>query len=66
MEALTAEVQSVFSQLVAQGSWLSDKTKELANVKIQNIVHSIGYPDYILQEDQLQEEMRGVTKRVWP
>ena len=42
MERLTAEVQSVFRELVIQGDWLSSETKGLAESKIQNIVHRFG------------------------
>ena len=54
MERLTVEVQSVFRELVMQGDWLSAETKDLADAKIRNIVHSIGYPDAILDELELQ------------
>lgn len=54
MERLTEEVQSVFRELVMQGDWLSTETKGLADAKIRNIVHSIGYPDAILDEQELQ------------
>ena len=54
MERLTVEVQSVFRELVMQGDWLSAETKDLADAKIRNIVHSIGYPDAILDEVELQ------------
>ena len=43
MERLTAEVQSVFRELVMQGDWLSSETKVLAESKIQNIVHRFGH-----------------------
>ena len=43
MERLTAEVQSVFRELVMQGDWLSSETKGLAESKIQNIVHRFGH-----------------------
>ena len=61
MEALTNEVQAVFRNLVVErDGWLSEATKRLADAKIGNIVHSIGYPDSILDDRLLQEEVKGV------
>ena len=60
MESLTKDVQDVFRDLVLNGDWLSNATKQLAEVKINNIVHNIGYPDDIIDEDKLREEVEGV------
>eukprot|EP00095_Tigriopus_kingsejongensis_P001687 maker-scaffold1658_size31987-snap-gene-0.9 protein:Tk01687 transcript:maker-scaffold1658_size31987-snap-gene-0.9-mRNA-1 annotation:"endothelin-converting enzyme 1" len=54
MESLTANVQSVFRDLVLKSNWLTNKTKELADEKIQAIIHNIGYPDFIINEEELQ------------
>ncbi len=61
MEALTTEVQNVFQDLVLTGDWLSNATKRLAEIKIDNIVHNIGYPDDIIDEHKLLDEIEGVT-----
>jgi predicted metalloendopeptidase len=61
METLTDLVQSKFRDLVIQGSWLSDRTKKLADVKIQAIIHNIGYPDFILDDNLLQSEVEGLN-----
>ena len=62
MESLTSEVQAVFQNFVSnKGGWLSDATKALANAKIENIVHSIGYPDFILDDKLLEEEVKDVS-----
>ncbi|TRY79276.1 hypothetical protein TCAL_06071 [Tigriopus californicus] len=55
MEALTDSVQSVFRELVLKGDWLTNKTKKLAEEKIQAIIHNIGYPDFIINEEELQK-----------
>ena len=59
---LTNEVQSVFSELVSQASWLTNATKKLTENKIQSVIHNIGYPDFILDDAQLQKEIEGVRK----
>jgi len=61
MELLTREVQSVFRDLLSTGTpWLSNATKQLAKVKVDNIVHNVGYPDAIVREETLAEEIEGV------
>lgn len=63
MEALTDSVQSVFRDLVLKGDWLTNKTKKLAEEKIQAIIHNIGYPDFIINEEELQKrEIDGVNQ----
>ncbi len=60
METLTDLVQSKFRDFVLQGSWLSNRTKKLADTKIQAIIHNIGYPDFILNDELLQAEVEGL------
>ena len=61
METLTDLVQSQFNDLVAQGTWLTEKTKKLAEDKIRAIIHNIGYPDFILDDNLLQTEVQGLN-----
>jgi len=66
MELLTREVQSVFRDLLSSGTpWLSNATKRLAEVKVDNIVHNIGYPDDIVRSESLEEEIAGVQSRLY-
>ena len=60
METLTGLVQSQFSELVALGTWLTDHTKKLAEEKIKAIIHNIGYPDFILDDNLLQGDVEGL------
>lgn len=60
MESLTNQVQASFRDIVLRSEWLSNSTKELAQNKIDNIVHSIGYPDAIVDEDEVNMEIEGV------
>ena len=60
METLTDLVQSKFHDLVTNGSWLSERTKKLAEEKIKAIIHNIGYPDFILDDAALQAEVEGL------
>ena len=61
MELLTSEVQAVFQNFIStKGGWISDATKAIANEKIENIARSIGYPDSILDDELLEEEVTEV------
>ena len=61
MELLTSEVQAVFQNFIStKGGWISDATKAIANEKVENIARSIGYPDSILNDDLLEEEVKEV------
>ena len=58
---LTSEVQAVFQNFIStKGGWISDATKAIANEKIENIARSIGYPDSILDDKLLEEEVTEV------
>ena len=61
MELLTDEVQNVFRDLVLTGDWLSNATRALAEVKIDNIVHNIGYPEDAVDGEVLAREIQGVS-----
>ena len=63
METLTDLVQSQFRELVAQATWLTEKTKRLAEKKIKAIIHNIGYPEFILDSGLLQAEVSGLDYR---
>lgn len=60
MLKLTDGVQSVFHKLVMTSDWLTNKTKTLADLKINAIIHNIGYPDFIMDEELLGAETDGV------
>ena len=61
MELLTSEVQAVFQNFIStKGGWISDATKAIAIYKIENIARSIGYPDSILDDELLEEEVKEV------
>ena len=65
MELLTSEVQAVFQNFIStKGGWISDATKAIANEKVENIARSIGYPDSILNDDLLEEEVKEVKYEV--
>ena len=64
MLKLTDGVQSVFHKLVMSSDWLTNKTKTLADLKINAIIHNIGYPDFIMDDELLAVETDGVHSQI--
>ncbi|XP_031625441.1 neprilysin-4-like [Contarinia nasturtii] len=54
--AMTHELQDTFREIINETYWLDDETKALAESKVDKMSLKIGYPDYILNEEQLNEK----------
>lgn len=52
---MTKEIQKIFHELVENATWLDNTTRSLAKIKIDNMCLRIGYPDFVLDVDQLSE-----------
>ncbi|KZC14076.1 Endothelin-converting enzyme 1 [Dufourea novaeangliae] len=59
--SMTREIQRSFRELLNQTSWIDDETKELATEKVNAMLLRIGYPDFILQSDLLNERYKDVV-----
>lgn len=57
---MTREIQQSFKELLNQTSWIDDETKELATEKVNAMLLRIGYPDFILQPELLNERYKDV------
>ena len=57
---LTSEIEEQFKNIVEEVDWLSESTKETARNKLDAMIHNIGYPDLVLNDTQLSEEINGV------
>ena len=55
------ELQQSFRGILNETPWIDDKTKELAIQKVDKMLLKIGYPDYILNEIQLNECYEDVS-----
>lgn len=62
--SMTREIQRSFRELLNQTSWIDDETKELATEKVNAMLLRIGYPDFILQPELLNERYKDVRFRV--
>lgn len=58
---MTREIQQSFKELLNQTSWIDDETKELATEKVNAMLLRIGYPDFILQPELLNERYKDVS-----
>ncbi|KAK9295302.1 hypothetical protein QLX08_010337 [Tetragonisca angustula] len=61
--AMTREIQRSFRELLNQTIWIDDETKELATEKVNAMLLRIGYPDFILQPELLNERYKDVVIR---
>ena len=57
---MTREIQRSFRELLNQTIWIDDETKELATEKVNAMLLRIGYPDFILQPELLNERYKDV------
>ncbi|XP_066583083.1 neprilysin-4-like isoform X2 [Prorops nasuta] len=61
--AMTREMQRSFRELLNRTCWIDDDTKRLASEKVNAMFLRIGYPDFILQRDLLNERYKDVVIR---
>lgn len=61
--SMTREIQQSFKELLNQTSWIDDETKELATEKVNAMLLRIGYPDFILQPELLNERYKDIVIR---
>ncbi|XP_041978385.1 neprilysin-4-like [Aricia agestis] len=58
---MTREIQQSFRDLLRMTSWIDDETKKLAAHKVDTMMLRIGYPDYILNKDELDDRYKDVV-----
>lgn len=63
---MTKEIQCAFKEILKMTNWIDGDTKNLAAEKVESMMLRIGYPDFILDGDQLKNRYRDVSKTVTP
>ena len=58
---LTSKIEDQFKNIVEEVDWLSDSTKETARNKLEAMIHNIGYPDMVLNDTELSQEIKHVN-----
>nr|XP_037872944.1 neprilysin-4 isoform X2 [Bombyx mori] len=58
---MTREIQLSFKELLHLTDWIDEKTKKLAAHKVDAMLLRIGYPDFILNKNELDDRYKEVT-----
>ncbi|CAH2234796.1 jg13219 [Pararge aegeria aegeria] len=61
---MTIEIQQAFRELLHTTNWIDDETKKLAGHKVDSMMLRIGYPDFILNKEELDE--RYIEVKIHP
>jgi len=57
---MTEEIMQSFQELLTKTDWIDNETKELAVQKLDAIQLRIGYPDFILDPQLLNQRYKDV------
>lgn len=58
---MTHELQQAFRDILQTTDWLDSQTKHLAEQKVNAMSLKIGYPDFILNTEELNEKYTGIV-----
>jgi len=58
---MTEEIMQSFQELLSQTDWIDKETKELAAQKVDAMLLQIGYPDFILNPQLLNDWYKDVS-----
>jgi predicted metalloendopeptidase len=58
---MTEEIMQIFRELLTKIEWMDTKTKKLAVQKLDEMKHLIGYPDFILDPQWLNQRYKDVS-----
>lgn len=61
---MTREIQQSFEELLKLTDWIDEQTKKLAAHKVDAMMLRIGYPDFILNDKELNERYKEV--KIYP
>jgi hypothetical protein len=59
---MIADIQWAFSTLVRSADWMDEDTKVATTDKATAVKEFIGFPEWLLDNNQLQEYYEGVSK----
>lgn len=57
---MTREIQQSFREILNMTDWIDSGTKKLAGHKVDSMMLRIGYPDFILNTEELNERYKEV------
>jgi hypothetical protein len=60
---MLVDTQWAFSSLVRSADWMDDHTKVATLEKAAAVKHFVGFPEWLLDKDELERYYEGVSKR---
>ena len=58
------DIQESFKQLIGESDWLDDKTKQKSLEKLDSMILNVGYPDWILINEELDNYYNLVSENI--
>jgi predicted metalloendopeptidase len=62
---MTKEIMQSFRELLSQTNWIDEETKDMAAQKVNAMTLRIGYPDFILNSQLLNERYKDVSNCIY-
>lgn len=62
---MTKEIMQSFRELLSETDWLDEETKNMAAQKLNAMTLRIGYPDFILNRQLLNERYKDVSNYMY-
>ncbi|XP_068250571.1 neprilysin-like [Palaemon carinicauda] len=59
---LVGHVADAFRNMLRSATWMSEETRRKAIRKLDEMVHFVAYPDYLLDDEELNEHMKGLPE----
>lgn len=56
-------IRAAFNELLAENVWMDDETRAVAKEKADAMNERIGYPDLLMDGEQLSKEYTNVSKK---
>ncbi|VDM64884.1 unnamed protein product, partial [Angiostrongylus costaricensis] len=61
MLEMIADLQDAFDNMLAESDWMDETTKARAVYKAKHMLRHVGYPDFILDDEKLDDYYSGVS-----
>ncbi|KAJ1345890.1 hypothetical protein KIN20_000519 [Parelaphostrongylus tenuis] len=59
------DLQDAFLSMMTENDWMDESTKVTAIDKARHILRQIGYPDFILDDEKLDDYYKGLRVKEW-
>uniref|UniRef100_A0A0K2T219 Peptidase M13 N-terminal domain-containing protein n=1 Tax=Lepeophtheirus salmonis TaxID=72036 RepID=A0A0K2T219_LEPSM len=62
VKKMVGGLKSSFKELVAESSWMDKETQNKAKEKVDSMVQSLGYPDWLKTESEIEKKYKEVRR----